>query len=243
MKFIYSKNHCLELVITKDIDMNFNLHNHISHYVISVVLEGNVNLKLSDSNIDYHKNEAFVIAPYVAHSVLLSKNSKLISLCVGTKLLNTNTIDRLTCIVKAFLSNVFENNGYVKLNDIFINKLNSAYKLNRERKFLTETSIYNIAEEIIKMPEREFSLENTSKTLFLSKYYFIRKFKDSIGMTPHQFLLQEKIRRSQLLLADSLTIVEVSNILGFYDQSHFSKCFKKIVGISPNAFIKSRFTV
>lgn len=243
MEFIYSKNHCLELVVTKDINMNFSLHNHISHYVISVVSEGNVNLKLSDSNIDYHKNEAFVISPYIAHSVLLSKDSKLISLCVGTRLFNENTIDSLTCIVKAFLSNVFENNGYIKLTDIFIDKLNSAYKVNKERKFLTETSIYNISKEIIKMPEREFPLENTSKNLFLSKYYFIRKFKDNIGMTPHQFLLQEKVRKSQLLLADNLTIVEVSNILGFYDQSHFSKCFKKIVGISPNVFIKSRFTV
>lgn len=242
MKFIYSENPCLELVITEDINMNFRLHNHIFHYVISVVLEGNVNLKLADSNIDYHQNESFVIAPYIAHSVLLSKESQLISLCVGTQLFNKNTIDDLIDMINEFLLNVLKNNDAGLIN-IFIEKLKSAYKMNLERKFFIETSIYNTAKEIIKIPEKDFSLEDISKNVFLSKYYFIRKFKDSIGMTPHQFLLQEKIRKAQLLLADNLTIVEVSNVLGFYDQSHFDKCFKKIVGVSPNDFIKSRVTI
>ncbi len=243
MKFIYSKNPCLELVVTEDINMNFRLHNHISHYVISVVSKGKVNLKLIDSDIDYSENEAFVIAPYVAHSVLLGKESQLISLCVGTQLFIKNTLDELIDIVKDFLFNVSENNNQNDLTDIFIEKLKVAYSINLERKIFIEAPIYNTAKEIINIPEKEFSLEDTSKSLYLSKYYFIRKFKENIGLTPHQFVIQEKIRKAQLLLADGLTIIEVSNILGFYDQSHFNKCFKKIVGISPNDFIKSRVTL
>lgn len=56
---------------------------------------------------------------------------------------------------------------------------------------------------------------------FMSKYNLIRIFKHEVGLTPHQFLLQNRIRKAQRLLETSATITEVALATGFCDQSHF----------------------
>ena len=67
----------------------------------------------------------------------------------------------------------------------------------------------------------ELSVETLAADIYVSKYYFIRKFRNSIGMTPHQFCIQNRIRKSQRLLDGKKTISGIAAEMGFYDQSHF----------------------
>ena len=96
---------------------------------------------------------------------------------------------------------------------------------------------------IISKPESEMSMDTLADEIFVSKYYMIRKFKKIIGMTPHQFHIQNRIRKAQYLLSNNKTVAEVSAELGFYDQSHFNKSFQKIVGISPLEYINSKLEI
>ncbi len=59
------------------------------------------------------------------------------------------------------------------------------------------------------------------------------------GLTPHKFQIQCRIRKAQKLLLNGENIVNVSVAVGFYDQSHFDKYFRKIVGMTPKDYIKS----
>ena len=59
-------------------------------------------------------------------------------------------------------------------------------------------------------------------------------------MTPHQFCIQNRIRKSQSLLDGEKTISRIAAEMGFYDQSHFDKAFHRIVGISPSEYIRSK---
>jgi AraC family transcriptional regulator len=73
--------------------------------------------------------------------------------------------------------------------------------------------------------------------LDMSQYYFCRLFKQSTGMTPHQYLMQQRVERSkQLLQQTELTITEVAMECGFTHQSHFAKYFRRYTGFTPRQF-------
>ncbi len=92
-------------------------------------------------------------------------------------------------------------------------------------------------------PEGKFSIEEMAQNAFISKYHFIRSFKAEAGLTPHQFQLQNRIRKAQRLIHNTETITEVALATGFCDQSHFIKQFEKQVGIPPLAYKLSSKTI
>lgn len=85
-------------------------------------------------------------------------------------------------------------------------------------------------------PEECLSMDEMAGMAHMSKYELIRSFKRQVGLTPHQFQLQNRIRGAQrrLLCAPSLT--EVALNAGFCDQSHFIRQFKRHVGMTPAAY-------
>lgn len=71
----------------------------------------------------------------------------------------------------------------------------------------------------------------------LSRSYFIRAFRDTIGATPYQWLLGQRVARAKtLLLSSRLPLVEVAVSCGFADQSHFTRVFSRMAGDSPAAW-------
>lgn len=71
----------------------------------------------------------------------------------------------------------------------------------------------------------------------LSVFHFARRFKQTIGLSPYQYVLSWKIRRArQLLRTDDLPIAVISDLLGFASPAHFSAVFKRVVGQSPREF-------
>jgi AraC family transcriptional regulator len=85
--------------------------------------------------------------------------------------------------------------------------------------------------------DEDISLADISDELGISQYYFCRLFKQSTGMTPHAYLIQQRVERSkQLLKQKDLTINEMAIHCGFANPSHFAKHFRKHTGISPKQF-------
>ena len=81
-----------------------------------------------------------------------------------------------------------------------------------------------------------FSLKELARAVNLSPYHFSRAFKRVIGLPPHQYVLKLRVQLAKQLLTDTaLSISEVAYQLGFYDQSHFTYHFKRLVGITPSA--------
>ncbi|MGE5370867.1 MAG: AraC family transcriptional regulator [Solirubrobacterales bacterium] len=67
----------------------------------------------------------------------------------------------------------------------------------------------------------------------LSKFHFARLFKEETGLSPYEYLLQERIKRAKVLLESGHSPGETAQMIGFSDQSHFTRCFKKHVGVTP----------
>ncbi len=84
---------------------------------------------------------------------------------------------------------------------------------------------------------QDISLEAIANELGISRYYFCRLFKKSTGVSPHQYVIQCRIDRAKKLLSQKhKNIADVALQVGFTNQSHFSKHFKRIVGITPKKF-------
>jgi len=71
----------------------------------------------------------------------------------------------------------------------------------------------------------------------MSPHYFCELFKKSIGLSPHQYSLRCRIDRAKEFLRNpQYTVSRVAKATGFADQSHFTKVFRRIVGITPTQF-------
>jgi AraC family transcriptional regulator len=71
----------------------------------------------------------------------------------------------------------------------------------------------------------------------LSPHYFSQVFRQAVGVPPHRYVLRERIREAQQLLsAGAMSLAELATHLGFSDQSHFSRAFRKVTGMTPGAY-------
>jgi AraC-like DNA-binding protein len=80
------------------------------------------------------------------------------------------------------------------------------------------------------------TLSELSDIADLSEFHLLRLFRATVGLPPHAYLIQKRIDHARGLLSQSLPIVQVGLEAGFADQSHFTKWFKKIVGVTPGQY-------
>lgn len=81
------------------------------------------------------------------------------------------------------------------------------------------------------------SLSGIAEAAGLSPFHFARQFRITTGVSPHQYLLIRRIDRAkELLLQGDLPIANVAVQVGFCDQSHFNRYFKRLSGVTPRAF-------
>lgn len=70
----------------------------------------------------------------------------------------------------------------------------------------------------------------------MSRYHFVRAFRRQVGMTPHAWQIDARIRRARGLLALGVPLAEAALQLGFADQSHFQRAFKQRVAVTPREY-------
>jgi AraC-like DNA-binding protein len=79
-------------------------------------------------------------------------------------------------------------------------------------------------------------LEDICQAAELSPSYLIRTFKQHYGMTPHAYLLNRRIQRSQHWLRQGLDLAEIALAAGFADQAHFQRTFKRQLAATPGQY-------
>src|SRR6266480_8053494 len=85
--------------------------------------------------------------------------------------------------------------------------------------------------------EHNLSLSALAAVAGVSPHHFAQFFKQSTGLSPHQYLLRKRIDCAKKHLLDlELSIGEISKLTGFSTQEHFTKVFRRLVGITPSEF-------
>lgn len=85
----------------------------------------------------------------------------------------------------------------------------------------------------------DISLEEMSKTMYLSPVYISKIFKEETGTSPINYLIQIRLQKAKdILEQEVIPIQEVASRVGYTDAYYFSKLFKKYYGMSPSHYIK-----
>lgn len=104
---------------------------------------------------------------------------------------------------------------------------------------LPERKLNQALEYIHEHLNEDVSLEAIATHLGMSSYYFCRLFKQSIGITPYQYLIQQRIEYAkQLLSQHQLSVTEVALEAGFASHGHLNRYFKRLVGVTPREFMR-----
>jgi AraC-like DNA-binding protein len=83
------------------------------------------------------------------------------------------------------------------------------------------------------------TLDELAAVAALSKYHLIRVFRAAFGMPPHAFQNAVRVARAREALAQGQQACEVAQATGFADQSHFTRRFKKLVGVAPGEYARA----
>lgn len=87
--------------------------------------------------------------------------------------------------------------------------------------------------------EQSIALAAVAAEVGMSRYHFSRAFKQSMGLSPINYIAQQRIERAKKLLAETdLPIADIALHAGFSGQSHFTTFFRRLVGVTPRAFRK-----
>jgi AraC family transcriptional regulator len=83
---------------------------------------------------------------------------------------------------------------------------------------------------------RDVSLGDIAEAVHLSPFHVARLFKQALGVSPHQYLIQVRVNSARSLLvagSGERSLAEVAAAVGFADQSHLTRHFKRILGMTP----------
>lgn len=79
-------------------------------------------------------------------------------------------------------------------------------------------------------------VEDLASESNMSTFHFARSFKKTTGHSPHKYLTTMRLEKAMTLLPQDIPLAEVASESGFSDQAHFTRVFKKNVGVTPAAY-------
>jgi len=126
-------------------------------------------------------------------------------------------------LVLCFMVNLIVRHSMLPASLPYLGRVRGAVELLQE--FLTE----NYAQAV--------SLQELARLVGLSPFHIHRMFSRATGMPPHAYQMQVRITRARSLLLRNRRIADVALATGFADQSHFTRHFKRLIGVTPAQYL------
>lgn len=156
---------------------------------------------------------------------------------------NTESIDLLIRkLFHIFTEGQFQRDLLVDMNtsELIVHMLQTESRnllLKNYKKHVTRSGLAAAVEFISKNLDRPISIKKLAKIACMSKASFYRYFNNEFGISPIEYINQERIKKAcKLLKNKNLNVTEVSFQLGYSSLSHFIKLFKEQTGTTPKQY-------
>ena len=118
---------------------------------------------------------------------------------------------------------------------LLLSKLMVAPVNNKDRETLAKALDY-----IKNHYSEDISVDKLAFATKIPRDYLCKVFMNELNTIPSSYIVRYRVYESLYLLSNTeYTIAKISSMVGFYDQFHFSKSFKKILGMTPSAYRKN----
>ena len=264
MKKIYDEEGKLfaELNYSENYYLNYSKHSHDS-LAFSVFSHGNIEVVYHDiGEVEVNSKQVIVYNPHQVHVTKSKKKNvkNYYTLHIDStwvKEIQDELFSNKDCFI--YLQNIIDEKSiYEKIYELskaiyfdkeleleklkeLIKEIIEKYTLLEEKENKEEPELIKKVEEYInKNIEEQISLEDISKAVSYDESYITRVFKKKYGLTPHAYIINKRVQKAKekLALSKDVNLAQLSNEVGFYDQSHFSKVFKKVFAMTPNKYRK-----
>ncbi len=111
-----------------------------------------------------------------------------------------------------------------------------ARKMVEQNVLKNKSRIGFVVEYIRKNLHQKISIDELAKKSYVSKSNFFKMFREELGLTPNEFIVQERIKKSKVLLSRNNSIKETAFLSGFNDTNYFIRVFKQLEGTTPKNF-------
>lgn len=85
--------------------------------------------------------------------------------------------------------------------------------------------------------DENIQLDDLMEISGFSRFHLIKVYRERFGLAPNQYLNNLRIEKAKQLLIKGMKAQDVGYSVGYFDQSHFIRHFKKIVGVTPSAYV------
>ncbi|MCL2022584.1 MAG: AraC family transcriptional regulator [Betaproteobacteria bacterium] len=234
-RFVLDPELGVELLASAGDTADYPWHSHVATCVLGLVRQGAMTLQrrgnTRESEQALHTGDLFILAPYEAHRLSTSRPYALLNLCVSAETLATpgsteviaGRLAALCC--KGWLCAAEGTTllaALARTTDSAMPYGNNA--LDELRAFL-ETH-----------PEENLSLDDLAGRVRLDKFQLIRRFRAHYGLTPHRFQIQNRLRHARRACLSAASLTDLALHVGFYDQSHFIREFRRATGVTPGQY-------
>ena len=176
-----------------------------------------------------NEGQIFEVLSSLPNYIEISNNAEIrdifLSLC---KYYNTGVYENYLILQSLVMKLVYSLGRYAPLRNIsHIAKKNNSKVIENTIEYLRQNLTASL------------SLETLAQRANFSPIYFHKLFKTSTGKTLHEYIEEERIKKSiDLLLSTDMTLTEIAYECGFSSQSYFSYAFKRKMGIPPREYVK-----
>lgn len=218
-----------------------SLHEYPWHfhncYTLILVEKGLITYEFQDKNVTVEAKEVLIIEPLKVHRNSISQLTVYQAIFIPQeyiekytqtiKVINSNVVESIVDLFKKIQLNYGKKEIEKIIWDIF--ELSNLAKVEQ----INDSLLVNNTVPAINY---DLTINEHAEKAHLSKFHFQRKFKKICGLTIGQLKQQQKTIAAKTLLENGKLPTDVAHRLGYFDQSHFIKYFKKMWATTPKKF-------
>jgi AraC-like DNA-binding protein/mannose-6-phosphate isomerase-like protein (cupin superfamily) len=226
---IYYRTRHAELIYLAKHARAYPPHSHVSVYMAGFVLDGTMELRYDDESRLLCAGECFAMPPYVVHAIVPRDWVEMVTLCIPVDIVLGEATISLPDAIRG-LSPLLAADGLADAGGRILRQAGRLFSGDAQR-LPCCAYVARLRHLLERQSDETSTMRQWAKVAGVSQDQLIRRFKREVGLTPRRFLLQNRVRKAQRLIERGMSIADVAQAAGFYDQSHFDKRFRRVLTI------------